>query len=348
MKKIRIIIMGKTGVGKSTIINAVLGEEKAKIGDGAAITRENKVYDCKRMVDFSDLNSPGGYSKVNYEISLYDTVGLEVDSRITRDTLSKIKEHIKEAKKKSSDEDVNIVWFCINERSNRFETYEADLIKQLSNEFEIPFVIVLTKCISKKSGKLAEEIQNKMPNIPIRRILASDYEFDDDVIIKAYGLEELLSMSINDYYAYRIQVVDSIIDELSKQSDAKIKEIEKKGNACIIKYTEAAGKIGRIPGGCIPFVHSKCIKMISDLNSIGGLSRDKDYASEIFDDIIVGIVMAPFMALPFISKLAAESYLESVGENYLKAMINVISQSSKAELNDKKLVKERMRQQLKK
>ena len=100
MKKIRIIIMGKTGVGKSTIINAVLGEEKAKIGDGAAITRENKVYDCKRMVDFSDLNSPGGYSKVNYEISLYDTVGLEVDSRITRDTLSKIKEHIKEAKKK--------------------------------------------------------------------------------------------------------------------------------------------------------------------------------------------------------------------------------------------------------
>lgn len=340
--------MGKTGVGKSTIINSVLGEKKAETGDGTAITRENKVYDCKRMVELGQSNTPGRYSKVNYEISLYDTVGLEVDSRITRDTLSKIKKHIQEAKQNSSVDDVNIVWFCINERSNRFETYEAELIKQLSNEFEIPFVIVLTKCISKKSGKLAEEIQNKMPNIPIRRILASDYEFDDDITIKAFGLEELLSMSINDYYDYRIKVIDSIIDELSKQSDAKIKEIETKGNACIRKYSVEAGKIGRIPGGCIPFVHSKCIKMISDLNSIGGLSKDKEYASEVFDDIIVGIVMAPFMILPFLSKLAAESYIESVGENYLKAMINVISLSSKAELNDKKLVKEKMKQQLKK
>ena len=45
MKKVRIVIMGKTGVGKSTIINAVLGEEKAQTGNGVAITKKNQEYE---------------------------------------------------------------------------------------------------------------------------------------------------------------------------------------------------------------------------------------------------------------------------------------------------------------
>lgn len=348
MRKIRIVIMGKTGVGKSTIVNAVLGEEEAATGDGSAITRKNKLYECKRMVDIGKSKSLSGYSKANYIISLYDTVGLEIDRKITRETLSKIKEHIQEAKKNATEDDVNIVWFCINERANRFESYEADLIKQLSNEFEIPFVIVLTKCISKKNGELAKEIKNKMPNMPIRRILAADYELNDDVIIKAFGIDELISMSISDYYEYRIKVIDSIIDNLSEHSNAKLKEIERNGNACIEKYSEQVGKFGWVPGGCIPFVHSKCIKMISELNSIGGLSKDKEYANEVFQDIVVGIAMAPLMVFPILSKITAEAYVESIGENYLEAMISVIKQSTKTELNNKKIIKERMRQQLKK
>lgn len=339
MRKIRIIIMGKTGVGKSTIINSVLGENKAKTGDGAAITKENKIYKCKRLIET--------YGKINCEISLYDTVGLEVDRKITNSTLQEIKKHIEYARTHSELEDVNVVWFCINERSNRFEDYEVDLIKKLSIEYEIPFVIVLTQCISKKDSKLAENVREKLPQVPIRRIMAEDYPLDDDITIKAYGLNELLLLSINDYYKYKIQVIESKIDELSAKADNRIKTMERRGKNCISDYSEKAGKIAWVPGLCIPVVHGKCIQMISELNFIGGLSREASFADEIFTDVVLGIISTPLMAVPLFSTFAAQAYVETVGENYLKAMVEVVKISSDIELKNTKLMKERMKKQMK-
>ena len=178
--------------------------------------------------------------------------------------------------------------------------------------------------------------------------MASDYLFDDEITIKSFGLDELVQLSIKDYYQYRINVIESIIDELSVQSDEQIKKVESRGNWCISDYSEQAGKIGWVPGGCIPFVHGKCIKMIADLNEIGGLSKDKSFTDEVFTDVVLGIFATPLMTVPLLSKFAAESYIVTVGDNYLKAMISVIKSSSEVELKNKRLMKERMKSQLKK
>lgn len=347
MRRIRIIVMGKTGVGKSTIINAVIGETLVETGYGTAITRENKVYICKKLVTISKNNN-SLYEKVNCEISLYDTVGLEIDSYITNDTLLKIKKHIEEAKRNSEDEDVNIVWFCINEQANRFEEYEANLIKKLSLEYEIPFVIVLTQCISKKQGILARKIEIQMPEVPIHKIMAEDYELDDDIIVKAFGLDELLELSINDYYHYKIKIIESKIDELIAKSDNEIKKIEEKGKACIRDFSEQTNRIGWIPVGCIPVVHGKCVCMISKLNGIGGLSKDSVFADEIFTDIIIGLIATPFMVVPFLSSLVASAYIETIGQGYLRAMIAIVKESTEEELKNTKLMKQKMKEQLEK
>ena len=111
-----IVVMGKTGTGKSTLINAVLGREAAPTGKGQAITRENQVYETFREYD-------SGRKKVR--LRLYDTVGLEIDAKLTRETLVQIRQLIKDAQaqcaSETGPEDVAIVWFCVNEQSRRFE-----------------------------------------------------------------------------------------------------------------------------------------------------------------------------------------------------------------------------------
>jgi len=337
MRKIRIVIMGITGVGKSTIINALLENEEAKTGDGESVTRENSLYTC-----IKDINGD------KCELSLYDTVGLEVDEKITNNTLAEIKNHIEKSKMNSEAEDVNIVWFCVNELTHRFEDYEVDLIKKLSIEYEIPFVIVLTQCFSKKCGELAEYIEQRMPEIPIRRIMAKDYDLDGEHIINAFGLEELLLSSINDYYKYKFNIIESKIDELTIRNNTFISSIESRGKKCIDKYAEQAGKIGWLPGGCIPFVFSKCKKMIKELNTIGGFESSYSFANEIFTDVVVGVIVASTMAVPFLSSFSAQAYVETVGENYLKAVIEVIKESSESELKEAKLMKARIKKQLEK
>ena len=345
MKKIHIVIMGRTGVGKSTIVNSVMGEDVAESGDGPAVTRENKVYESERNIKIA--SSVGTSKEELWKISLYDTVGLEIDQKITKDTLQCIKSHITHAKNESDEQDVTVVWFCINEQTHRFESYESDLIKKLSMEYEIPFVIVLTQCVSKKNNELATEIQKRIPNMPIFRIMAKDYMFDDDIVIRSYGLDSLLLESITNYYKYKIQVIDTIIDSLTITADNKMRNITDRGNKCISKCSHNVGKIAWVPLGCIPYVHGKCIQMISDLNAIAGLSKDEDFADEIFTDVVLGVLATPLMAVPLLSSLAAQSYIEVVGENYLKALIEVIKISSESELKNKKIMKEKMKQQLK-
>ncbi len=343
MKKIRIIIMGKTGVGKSTLINAVLSEDKAETGTGIPITAENKIYMCEKLLNIE--KTANTYAMTKYEISLYDTVGLELNSQTTENTLTEIQKYILEGQKDNTD-DVNIIWFCINERTHRFEEYEIKLIKKISLKYEIPFAIVLTQCMSQKESSLEKDIKNAMPDVPVKRILAKDYELDN-MTIKSFGTEELLIASIRDYHSYKYKIIEDEIDQIVETYENRMKETQEKGNYAVRKYVDKARKAGRIPIGCIPLVHSLCAQMISEINRVCKISKDDGFAEEIFADVVLGVIVTPFMAVPFLSIAVAETYIETVGEGYLKAVIEIIKTSSESELENKEYVKRKLKEKLK-
>jgi len=348
MNNINLVVMGKTGAGKSTLINAVLEEDLAPTGSGQAVTKKNQLYTKKMLfpLDRSALGS-SGYGLVGKTLNLYDTVGLEIDSSVTQTTLRGIKGFIEKAQKQEHDNDLSLVWFCVNSGTSRFEKYEIDLIRSLSIDYEIPFLIVLTQCYTDTQGALEKQIRADFPEIPIARVLAKEYRLRGGVI-PAAGITELLQKSVLEYDKAKVHILESKLEKLSSDRKRRIEKMKADGKKCVDSYADKAGKIGFVPGGCIPVVHGLCISMIASLNKIVGINSSKGFSSDLFANALAGVIATPFMVVPFLSSAVAYGYVAAVGESYLDSLMIVISRSTDAELKNNELMADRIKAELKK
>lgn len=299
MDSLNFVVMGKTGAGKSTLINAILGEELAPVGTGQTVTKKNQVY-TKRMLLPSEKNKSGNgtYDMVEKTLNLYDTVGLEIDDTITQKTICDIKCFIQKTQENEKANDLTMVWFCVNCRSSRFESYEFELIRSLSIKHEIPFIFVLTQCYTDEQSELEKQIKKDFQYISVMRILAKDYKVRGG-IIPAFGIKELLQQSIIDYNHSKVNILESKLLMLSEERKKRISQIKLSGITCVKKYSNKAQKIGFVPGGCIPFVHGLCQAMISELNKKVGIDSSKGFASDIFANAIVGLIATPLWLFLF-------------------------------------------------
>lgn len=196
LRTANIMVAGKTGTGKSTLLNAIFGEDVAETGTGRPVTEHIDEYKHESI-----------------PIHIWDTVGLELDSEKTRQSIDEIKRTIA-SKTESKDklDQIHAIWYCINSGSNRYEGAELDFIKELY-AIGVPFTIVLTQCFGAKKKisefedvirKINEEME--LTNISIVRVLAQEYEveIDEDTIVKkpAFGLEELVEMTMDQLPEY--------------------------------------------------------------------------------------------------------------------------------------------------
>ncbi|WP_276932032.1 YcjF family protein [Dubosiella newyorkensis] len=184
LNTLNILVIGKSGVGKSTLINTMFRGELAKTGLGRPITQEI------RKIEKKDV-----------PLVIYDTPGFELSSSQQKQVKEEIIELLEQgARSKDINDAIHCIWYCINVGANRtFDETELQWLRTLTSEnqkFKVPIFIVLTQAIPKKKAQEMKRLIEKenLDIVKVVPVLAKDMEFDDEYTAKAYGLDHLVDL----------------------------------------------------------------------------------------------------------------------------------------------------------
>lgn len=260
LNTLNIIVAGKTGVGKSTLINSMFRDNLAETGIGKPITQHMRKI-----------------SKKGVPLNIYDTKGFELGKDAQKEVKKEILDTIKAG---MSGTDVNkaihCIWYCINTASNRIEPEEIEWLRDLAKEnsvTEVPVIIVLTQAFSKPNAEKMKNLimDENLDVIQVVPVLAQDFVFDESLPpIKAYGLDALLAIMTE-------VLPEELQDTLQSVQIASLKAKKKRAQVAVATATATAFGEGFAP---IPFADSALliptqVAMIASITAIYGLDINK-------------------------------------------------------------------------
>lgn len=133
-----IMLLGRTGVGKSAFINYLVGQEVSKTGVGMPVTQGFDTYEFNKVAGIP--------------LRIFDSKGLEVMDygEIRKNIISFAQEHC-------GSEDIfewmHSIFYCINANAGRIEQEEIDLIKELNGKVSQTIHVIMTHCESSEEGQ---------------------------------------------------------------------------------------------------------------------------------------------------------------------------------------------------
>ena len=203
-----VLVIGNSGVGKSTLINAVIGSDEAATGRGSeGTTKDVRIYPADEI-----------------GLRLVDTAGFE-PSFIKRTKI--IRDVQKWSKQSATDEEntINVIWFCVEGTSSKlFGDSIRNLMKATNLWKSVPVIVVITKSYSvpeREHVAMVKQIFEKQKKAganlrDIIPVVAAPYVLNEDAFAAPYGIPELIERTIsllpegkraavNDVNAYKLK-----------------------------------------------------------------------------------------------------------------------------------------------
>lgn len=280
MPPVNILVAGKTGVGKSTLINAVFRENLAQTGIGKPITKH-----LERI------------TKDGVPIVLFDTKGFELNEQVQKEVRKEVLDELqKRISSGDSTKEIHAVWYCISSGSHRLESFEEGFLRELSEK--LPVIVVLTQSIIEEDvSELIEYILTLRLKLEgVIPVVAKPYRIGNQEL-PVTGLKELVHETLK----LLPEDVETAFITAQKVDVMKKAEHARRWARGFITETFMVG-FTPIPFADAPILASSQVAMIAKITSIFGVSVSKSLITSIVSSV-TGVSGAVFTGRALVSNL---------------------------------------------
>ena len=228
IKYLTVMLVGKSGVGKSTLINSVLQLEKgskAKTGTGKFVTIKYTPYK-NDSVPF---------------LRLIDTRGIELNKNYGSEQVKEDAEEFIQKQKDTNDPNnfVQCIWYCFT--GTRFEQAEVSLLNSLRStygESTIPIILIYTQATDRNAiNEMKEYIKSINLDANFLEVLAERKELvNNSGAIEAFGIDKLIKETLKKCRnALKGEMFSVITEGISKKVENILNEQNQLDKDYIIK-----------------------------------------------------------------------------------------------------------------
>jgi len=292
LEPLKLLVIGKTGVGKSAFCNFFFGEDIFESNVGKPVTK--------------NINSHK-FNLKDIPVEVYDTEGFEVTNiQKIRDDIFNLINHNNiydtfylRNYYSNITKNIHGIFYLINASSARIESFEIDLIKKFSEEYQLPVSVILTHSDVATSSQVLDITtqleKNKKINIismcSIQKTLRGGRKSVTDELLKEHHtkLTTLFLETSGRYYLYSnlFSKSSDIKKMIFKVKDKILAEV-KNANLSIFNLMEWEKEIEKMSEkieGDVELISVDFENIINELENVSTVFSPH-IKSNMFDDIL--------------------------------------------------------------
>lgn len=249
-----ILLIGSTGVGKSSLINHIFGDAIAKAGAGRPITEQIEKFDNEES-----------------KVVIFDSKGYEVGSKKEQEFISDVIDYSKKIHEIA--DKIHAVWYLIEAPGARVTDFDINALKRLKKQ-NLPVSVILSKSdksTEQDNDKLKQAITKEFASVNIFEVSTEENITGSAKVKFSSELDKLISWT-HDILPESLRTAFTAAQKLN------LEKKKEEAKSVIYQHTTGAAIVGftPIPGSDLPILLANQYALLARVLYVFGLDSDQD------------------------------------------------------------------------